>query len=95
MNRDMIKKLQKIQKEMQEAQEKIELTEFIGRASGCEVVVQGTRRLIDVKISKELLEDVEILEEVIIVAVNDALTQIDQTTETMMSKYAAMGGLGF
>ncbi|MGI6782470.1 MAG: YbaB/EbfC family nucleoid-associated protein [Acholeplasmataceae bacterium] len=95
MNRDMIKKLQKLQKEMQEDQEKIELTEFIGRASGCEVVMQGNRRLLDVTLSKELLEDAEILEEVIIVAVNDALMQIDKTTEDVMGKYAAMGGFGF
>ena len=80
---------------MQEDQEKIELTEFTGRASGCVVVMQGNRRLLDVEISKDLLEDHEILEEVIIIAVNDALTQIDKTTEEVMGKYAAMGGFGF
>lgn len=95
MNRDMIKKLQKLQKEMQEDQEKIELTEFEGRASGCVVIMQGNRRLIDVQLSKELLEDVEILQEVIVLAVNDALQQIDRTTEEVMGKYAAMGGMGF
>lgn len=95
MNRDMIKKLQKLQKEMQEDQEKIELTEFEGRASGCVVIMQGNRRLIDVQLSKELIEDVEILQEVIVLAVNDALQQIDRTTEEVMGKYAAMGGMGF
>ena len=95
MNRDMIKKLQKLQKEMQEDQEKIELTEFEGRASGCVVIMQGNRRLIDVQLSRELLEDVEILQEVIVLAVNDALQQIDRTTEEVMGKYAAMGGMGF
>lgn len=95
MNQNMIKQLRKLQKEMQEAQEKIELTEFEGRASGCVVVMQGNRRLVDVKISKELLEDEEILQEVIILAVNDALTRIDKTTEEVMSKYANMGGFGF
>lgn len=95
MNRDMIKKLQKLQKEMQEDQEKIELTEFEGRASGCVVIMQGNRRLIDVQLSRELLEDIEILQEVIVLAVNDALQQIDRTTEEVMGKYAAMGGMGF
>lgn len=94
MNRDMIKKLQKLQKNMQEDQEKIELTEFEGRASGCVVIMQGNRRLIDVQLSTELLEDIEILQEVIILAVNDALQQIDRTTEEVMGKYAAMG-MGF
>lgn len=94
MNRDMIKKLQKLQKDMQEDQEKIELTEFEGRASGCVVIMQGNRRLIDVQLSNELLEDIEILQEVIILAVNDALQQIDRTTEEVMGKYAAMG-MGF
>lgn len=94
MNRDMIKKLQKLQKDMQEDQEKIELTEFEGRASGCVVIMQGNRRLIDVQLSTELLEDIEILQEVIILAVNDALQQIDRTTEEVMGKYAVMG-MGF
>lgn len=94
MNRDMIKKLQKLQKDMQEDQEKIELSEFEGRASGCVVIMQGNRRLIDVQLSTELLEDIEILQEVIILAVNDALQQIDRTTEEVMGKYAAMG-MGF
>ncbi len=94
MNRDMIKKLQKLQKDMQEDQEKIELTEFEGRASGCVVIMQGNRRLIDVQLSTELLEDIQILQEVIILAVNDALQQIDRTTEEVMGKYAAMG-MGF
>lgn len=94
MNRDMIKKLQKLQKDMQEDQEIIELTEFEGRASGCVVIMQGNRRLIDVQLSTELLEDIEILQEVIILAVNDALQQIDRTTEEVMGKYAAMG-MGF
>lgn len=94
MNRDMIKKLQKLQKNMQEDQEKIELTEFEGRASGCVVIMQGNRRLIDVQLSTELLEDIQILQEVIILAVNDALQQIDRTTEEVMGKYAAMG-MGF
>ena len=56
--------------------------------------MQGNRRLIDVQLSTELLEDIEILQEVIILAVNDALQQIDRTTEEVMGKYAAMG-MGF
>ncbi len=95
MNQNMLNKLRKLQKEMQDAQEKIERTEFTGRASGCVVIMQGNRRLLDVSLSRELLEDHEILQEVIILAVNDALTQIDKTTEEVMSKYAAVGGMGF
>lgn len=94
MNKQMIDKLKKLQKEMLEAQERIELSEFTGRATGVVVIMQGTRQVLDVKISKDLLEDIEILQEAILLAVNDALAQIENTTQETMGKYANPG-IGF
>lgn len=95
MNPNMINKLKKMQKQMVEAQEAIESKEFFGKATGVLVIVQGTKQIIDVQISDELLEDKDILQDSILLAVNDALRQIDKEQEETMSQFAGMGGLGF
>jgi len=96
MNQNMMQKLKKMQKEMMEAQEKLEMAEFTGKATGVVVVMQGTRQLIDVKIDPELLSEQEILQDAILMAVNDALTQIEKAQSDSMGKFSGgMGGLGF
>ncbi|MFA5692014.1 MAG: YbaB/EbfC family nucleoid-associated protein [Acholeplasmataceae bacterium] len=96
MNPNMLNRLKKMQKEIQDAQEKLELTEFIGKASGVEVIMQGTRQMIDIKINPDLLEDIEMLQDAILVAVNDSLSKIDKTQEETMGQFAGgMGGFGF
>ncbi|ABX81992.1 YbaB/EbfC family nucleoid-associated protein [Acholeplasma laidlawii] len=96
MNPNMLNKLKKMQKQIQDAQEQIESSEFTGKASGVTVIMQGTRQVIDVKIDEALLEEVELLQDAILLAVNDALGQIDKTQEETMGQFSGgMGGLGF
>ncbi|MBG0762801.1 YbaB/EbfC family nucleoid-associated protein [Acholeplasma laidlawii] len=96
MNPNMLNKLKKMQKQIQDAQEQIESSEFTGKASGVTVIMQGTRQVIDVKIDEALLEEVELLQDAILLAVNDALAQIDKTQEETMGQFSGgMGGLGF
>jgi len=95
MNPAMMNRLKKIQKEMQEAQAKLESTEFTGKASGVIVIVQGTRQVIDIKIDDDLLEEKEMLQDAILLAVNDALGQIEKQQSDTMNQYAGMGGFGF
>lgn len=95
MNPNMINKLKKMQKQMVEAQEAIESKEFFGKATGVLVIAQGTKQIIDVQINDDLMEDKEMLQDSILLAVNDALRQIDKEQEETMSQFAGMGGLGF
>lgn len=96
MNPNMLNKLKKMQKQIQDAQEQIESSEFTGKASGVEVIMQGTRQVIDVKIDEDLLDELELLQDAILLAVNDALAQIDKTQEETMGQFSGgMGGLGF
>lgn len=96
MNPNMLNKLKKMQKQMLEAQEQLESKEFYGKASGVTVVVQGTKQLIDVQISEELLTEVDLLQDAIVIATNDALKQIEKETEDTMGQFTGgMGGLGF
>jgi DNA-binding YbaB/EbfC family protein len=96
MNPNMLNKLKKIQKQMMEAQEALERKEFFGKASGVVVVMQGTRQVIDVQISKDILEEVEILQDAILLATNDALKQIEKEQEETMGQFSGgLGGFGF
>lgn len=96
MNPNMINKLKKIQKQMMDAQEALERKEFFGKASGVMVIMQGTRQVIDVQVNHDLLEDVDMLQDAVLLAVNDALKQIDKETEETMGQFSGgLGGLGF
>ena len=96
MNPNMLNKLKKIQKQMMEAQEALERKEFFGKASGVTVIMQGTRQVLDVDINPEVLEDIELLQDAILLAVNDALKQIEKETEETMGQFTGgMGGFGF
>ena len=96
MNPNMLNKLKKIQKQMMEAQEALERKEFFGKASGVTVIMQGTRQVIDVQINPGVLEEVELLQDAILLAVNDALKQIDKEQEETMGQFSGgMGGFGF
>lgn len=96
MNPNMIKKLKKMQDEMMREQERLEAKEYFGKASGVMVIMQGTRQVIDVQIDREMLDEVEMLQDAILLAVNDALKQIDDEQKETMSQFTGgMGGLGF
>lgn len=96
MNPNMLNKLKKMQKQMLEAQESLERKEFFGKASGVTVIMQGTRQVIDVQISSEILEDIEVVQDAILLAVNDALKQIDKEQEETMGQFSGgLGGFGF
>lgn len=59
-----------------------------------EVKVNGRREVLQVKLAEEAVDpdDVEMLEDLIMVAVNDALRQVDESTAAAMSRFT--GGLG-
>lgn len=82
----MLKQVQKMQKDMTNAQEKINNTEYMGKSSLVNVTMMGNKTLKSVKIDADELdkEDIEMLEDMIVVALNDALKQIDTETEKVM-----------
>ena len=85
----MLKQAQKLQKEMLDTQEKINSAEFIGKSSIVTVKMTGAKELTDVKIDLEKIEedDIDLLQDMIMVAVNDAIKQINKETESKMGKY--------
>ena len=85
---NMMKQMQKMQKKMMKAQEELLAMEFEASAGGgmVTVVADGSKKILDIKIEEEVVdpEDVEMLQDLILAATNDVLTQIeDKTNETM------------
>lgn len=87
----MMKKMQKMQKEMKQSQDELNATEFVGSANGdlVKVTFTGDKRMTAITIDPEVIdpEDSEILGDLIMLATNDALAQIDEQTERVMGKY--------
>ena len=92
----MMKEAQKIQKDMMLEQTKIEETIFTSKSSIVNIEMKGNKELISVKIlSDEIQKDeIEMLEDMILVAINDVIGQINKETETRLGKYTqGMPGL--
>ena len=92
----MMKQAQKLQKDMLEEKNRIDSQEFEGKASFVTVKLKGNKEVISVKIDSESIEkdEIEMLEDMIVVAMNDAIKQIDKETESKMGKYTqGMPGL--
>ncbi|MDD2518724.1 MAG: YbaB/EbfC family nucleoid-associated protein [Bacilli bacterium] len=93
---NMMKQVQKIQKEMMAEKAKIDETVFSSKTSIVSVEMKGNKELVSVKIDAEEIakDDVEMLEDMIVVAINDVISQIEKTTEQKLGKYTqGMPGL--
>ena len=86
----MIKQAQKMQQQMAKAQEEIAEMEHTATVGGGVVsaTVKGTNSLLSVKISPEAMDpdDVEMLEDLIVSAVNEALKQAENENAEIMKK---------
>ena len=93
----MLKQAQNLQKKMLSEQETINNSTFTAQNGLVKVTMKGTKRIEKVEINKEndiLIDDIEMLEDMIMLAVNDTLAQIDKITEEKLGKYTnGMPGL--
>lgn len=92
----MMKQAQKLQKDMMNAKAEIDKTEFEATSSLVKVRANGKREILEVKITTESLEkeDLEMLEDMILIAVNDVMKQIEKETENKLGRYTqGMPGL--
>lgn len=101
INPGMLKKIKKMQEDMVKAQQEINNATFYGTAGGglVDVAVKGTKEVVNVKINADSLDkdDLEILEDSLVAALNDAFKKVDKETEETMGQFTAgvpgMGGL--
>ncbi|MBR0091763.1 MAG: YbaB/EbfC family nucleoid-associated protein [Lachnospiraceae bacterium] len=94
---NLMKQAQRMQRQMEDAQKELETKEFTAKAGGgaVEATVTGAKKLVSVKISPEAVdpEDVETLEDMVVAAVNEALTQAEEAANASMGSMG-MGGMG-
>lgn len=85
-----------MQRQMEEAQKEIEEMEVTATAGGgaVEVTVSGKHEVTKVKLAEEVVDpdDIEMLEDLIMAATNEALRKVEETSQQNMSKIT--GGLG-
>ncbi len=92
----MMKQYQKIQEEMKKAQEELEDSLFDGTAGGglVTVTLDGKKKVDAIKIDPDAvdLDDLEMLEDLLIAAFNDAYKQVEDYEEEILPN--GMAGLG-
>ena len=87
----MMKKMQKMQKEMMEALEALNAEQFEGVAGGgmVKVTVSGQREVVSVNLDESVVdpEDIEMLQDLIVIATNEALKKVEEKTNSTMGKF--------
>ena len=93
---NLMKQAQRMQRQMEEQQKELESKEFTATAGGgaVEVTVSGKREGTGVKLAEEVVDpdDIEMLQDLIVAAVNEAMRKVDEESGAAMSKLT--GGLG-
>ena len=89
---DMMKKAQEMQENMQKAQRELASKEVTGEAGGglVSVVMRGTHEVNRVSIDRTLVgEDIDMLEDLIAAAINDAVHKVEKTNQAAMQEMTA------
>ena len=93
---NLVKQAQKMQRQMEEGQKELEAKEFSAKAGGgaVEVTVSGKKEVLKEQLSQEVVDpdDIEMLQDLIMAATNEALRMADEANNELMGKMT--GGLG-
>jgi len=95
---NLMKQAQKMQEEMAETEKLLEDWEIVGTAGGEAVVVyMNAKKIIDgIEIDKSVIdpEDEELLEDLIMAAIQDGYKKAEAVYEEKMAKFSGLGGMG-
>lgn len=93
---NLMKQAQKMQRQMEEAQKQVEEMEVSAAAGGgaVEVTVTGKHEMKSIHLDEEVVdpEDIEMLEDLIVAATNEAMRKLSEESQNLMNK--ATGGIG-
>ena len=93
---NLMKQAQRMQRQMEETTKELESKEYTATSGGgaVSVTVSGKKEITAVKLSPEVVDpdDIEMLEDLIVAAANEAFRQVEEETGSAMSKLT--GGLG-
>lgn len=95
---NLMRQAQKMQEEMEKTSELLDDWEVVGTAAGEAVVVyMNAKKIINgIELDESVVDpdDVEMLEDLIMAAINDGYAKADKVYEEKMGKYGNLGGLG-
>ena len=90
---NLMREAQKMQKELQKTQQDLENTDYDGNSSMVKIVLNGNKEVKSISIDKSVEisseDDIEMLEDMIIVAFNDASKKVDSDKEKKLGKYGS------
>ena len=93
---NLMKQAQRMQRQMEESQRELEATEFTAKAGGgaVEVTVTGKKQVTNIVLSQDVVDpdDVEMLQDLVMAATNEALRMADAASQEAMGRMT--GGLG-
>ena len=91
----LMKEAKKMQADMEKSQEELQVKEFESTAGGGAITVKvlGTKQIKEIKIQKDVVDpdDVEMLEDLIITSVNEALRKVDEAQAASLGRYNIPG----
>lgn len=95
---NIMKQAQKMQKQMEEAQAQLEESSYTATSGGgaVEVTISGKKEITSIKFDPEVVDpdDIEMLEDLTMAAVNEVIRKIEEVSAQKMSKITGgMGGL--
>lgn len=91
----MMQQAQKLQKDMMKAKQEIDEKIFTSKQSLVEVEMKGNKEITKIKIDAESLdkEDIEMLEDMITLAINENIKTINKETESKLGKFGGLSGM--
>ena len=91
----MMQQAQKLQRDIMKAKNEIDEKKFTSTQGFLTIEMKGNKEVTSVKIDKENLDkdDIEMLEDLISLAVNDNVKKIEKETESKMGKFGGLSGL--
>lgn len=94
----LMKQAKKMQADMEESQRELQSKEFDASTGGGAVYVKvnGSKQIVEIKIDKDVVDpdDVEMLQDLIMTAINEVMKKVDDATNSEMGKYN-IPGMGF
>ncbi len=92
----MMKQAQKLQSDMMKAKDEIDKMKFSSTNGLVTVKINGKKEILEVNIEKDSdfsSDDLEMLQDMIVIATNDAMKQVDKVTEEKMGRFSSVPGL--
>lgn len=90
----LMKQAQAMQRDINKIKDELDNSVFEGKSSLVTVSVKGSKEIVGISISEEakdlISDDVSLLEDMIVLALNDAFGKVDKKTEEKMGKYSSM-----